>query len=89
MEKNFKKNIMKEIYELRKNGKTWKEIQAMLKNKSAIPTLTKALKKWCQENNEQFIDSRKGNKRAGRPKKQFELQESIMQMHAQSGKFGK
>lgn len=73
MEKNFKKNKMREIYELRKSGKTWKEIQGMLKNQSAIPTLVKALKKWCQENNEKFIDSRKGNKRAGRPTKKFEL----------------
>lgn len=73
MEKNFKKNKMREIYELRKQGKAWKEIQGMLKNQSVIPTLVKALKKWCIENNEKFIDSRKGNKRAGRPIKKFEL----------------
>jgi 2-hydroxy-3-keto-5-methylthiopentenyl-1-phosphate phosphatase len=83
------KQIMREIYELKKSGKTWKEIQELLKQKISISKLIRDLKSWCIENNEKVIDCRKGNKRAGRPKKTFELQEKIMELHEKSGKFGK
>lgn len=53
---------MQEIYNLKKQGKTFKEIQALLKNKTSIATLSKRLKKFCLENNLKFLKEKSGRK---------------------------
>jgi hypothetical protein len=65
---------MEEIYNLKKQGYTWKEIQKKLKKKRTISALSLALKRYCDRNNLELIDSR-GN--AGRKKITYHLKEEV------------
>ena len=62
---------MEEIYKLRKEGKTWKQITAMLTVQMTQVCLYTRFKRWCIENNIKLDDARKKN--AGRPKKEIKF----------------
>lgn len=63
---------MKEIYELRKSGKTWKEIQDFVETKITESGLNLKLRRWIKANNlEPLPDGRKTN--SGRPVKQIKF----------------
>ena len=63
---------MEEIYELKKQGMTWRDIQGRLKRKISISALSVALKRFCQENDLEPINSRNN---AGRKKATYSLED--------------
>lgn len=54
---------MKEIYELKQQGKTFKEISEMIIPKVSVPYLAKELKIYCQKNGLEYTKNKPGRRK--------------------------